>query len=98
VRCLPAVLGGSAAQVAVEAGGRGGRALLAFRGRVVLGGGGKLRGRGGDRRDHGENQRSAAVRQSLVARSFGHALLPSNICRRWKVYPQMPVHAMDFLF
>src|SRR5262249_56302808 len=86
-----------AAPGAVDAGSGRGGALLAFRGRLVLGGGRKLCGRGRDRRDHGENQRSAAIRQGLVARSFGHALLPSNTCRRWKVYPQMPVHAMDFL-
>src|SRR5215813_8798423 len=97
VRCLTTDLGEFAAPVAVDAGGGRGRAFLAFRGRLVLGGRRKLRGRGGDRRDRGENQRSAAVRQDLVARSFGHALLPSNTCRRRKVYPQISVHAMDFL-
>src|SRR5262249_5931083 len=97
VRCLTTDLGELAAPVAVDAGSGRGAAALTFRGRLVVGGGRKLRGRRCGRRDHGENQRSAAVRQGLVARSFGHALLPSNTSRGRKVYPQIPVHAMDFV-
>src|SRR5262245_18713765 len=96
VRCLTTDLGKFAAPVAGDARCGRGRARRALRGRRGIGGGRKLRGRGGDHRDHGENQRSAAVRQSLVARSCGHALLPSNTCRRRIVYRQIPVHAMDY--